>query len=219
MSAIVSVSRRASGRAIVAAVVVAVVGSASAAAAAKPKPKQEEIVRLIEALRSGEPRTRYMAVDPILQQRKSTVEELIQVIDPANADKYGNEARSAAAYVLGEFRAVEAVPVLSKALADQLDPIFGSNMSRYSGAVLQALVEIGRPAVPAMIENIQTSDDRTLRKRSLSVLYDVLGGKRGLFELLAELEKRTDDDETRRRLQESTTWAREHYKERKEGLY
>ncbi|NQT11737.1 MAG: hypothetical protein HQ582_03245 [Planctomycetes bacterium] len=147
------------------------------------------------------------------------MEQLIPLIDPANAKEYSDETRCAAAYLLGKLRAVEAIPVLSRALADEPGRKMRHGISRYDAPVWSALVRIGRPAVPTMIENIETSDHRMLRIRSLGVLNHVLGGKRRLLELLAKLEKRTDDKETRRRLQECITRVREHYKETKEPLY
>jgi hypothetical protein len=72
----------------------------------------------IEALLSRDFRTRDRAVDSILRDRSAVINELIPLIDPANSEKYSDETRCASAYLLGEFRAVEAVPVLSKALAE-----------------------------------------------------------------------------------------------------
>ena len=216
-SASVSVGRRACGRTIAAAVVTVVVFTA--AAATNSKPGQQEISMQIERLRSEERRTRDRAVDAILQDRLGTVEKLIPLIDPDNATQYSDQTRCAAAYLLGKLRAVEAVPVLSRALADEPGPKKRADISRYDAPVWTALVRIGRPAVPAMIENIETSDHRILRKKSLDVLNHVLGGKRRLLELLAKLEKRTDDKQTRRRLQECITRVREHYKQTREPLY
>ena len=211
------VGRRVSGQAIFA--VAAVLFMLAAAVAADSGPKQEEMVIRVEQLGSEEPPTRNAAVDAILQDRLATVEKLITVIDPANVKKYSDKTRSAAAYLLGEYRAVEAVPVLSRSLLCDPGPTVIWDMSRYNVPIFRALVRIGRPAVPAMIENIETSDHRILRRKSLDVLSHILRGKRRLLELLAKLEKRTDDKETRRRLQECITWAREHYKETKEPLY
>ncbi len=214
----VFVGRRACERAIVAAAVVTAVAF-TASVATNSKAAEQEISMQIERLRSEERRTRDTTVDAILQDHSATVEQLIPLIDPAKAKEYSDETRCAAAYLLGKLRAVEAVPVLSRALADEPGPKTRSDLSRYDVPVWNALVRIGRPAVPAMIENIETSDHRMLRIGSLDVLNHVLGGKRRLLELLAKLEKRTDDKGTRRRIQECTTRAREHYKENKEPLY
>ncbi len=202
---------------VVAAVIVML--SATASADSSPKGKEEETVSGIENLCSEEPRTCDAAVDAILKGRLATVQQLLPLIDPANATHYSDRARCAAAYLLGELHAVEAVPTLSRALADEPGRKMRSRSCRFDAPVWNALVKIGRPAVPTMIENVEKSDDGTLRIKSLDVLNHVLGGKRRLLELLAKLESRADDKEIRRRIEECITWSREHYKENKEPLY
>jgi len=71
--------------------------------------------------------------------------------------------------------------------------MFISDISRYDVPVWTALVRIGRPVVPAMIENIETSDNRILREKSIDVLYHVLGGKRRVLELLTKLKEQAKD--------------------------
>jgi HEAT repeat protein len=121
------------------------------------------------------------------------VNELIPLIDPANSEKYNNGTRVAAAFLLGKFRAVEAVPVLARALANEPEQGEKPDISRYDAPVWTALVRIGRPAVPAMIENIEASDNRILHIKSLDVLYHVLGGKRRVLELLTKLKVQAKD--------------------------
>lgn len=175
-------------------------------------------MQLIANLQSRDARIRDHAVDAMLDERKSQVEALIPLIDPANADRYSDETRSAAAYLLGELRAIEAVPVLAKALADEPGPKIIFDLSRYDVPVFTALVKIGRPAVPAMIENIENSENAILQKNSLDVLIHVLGGKRRLLELLLKVHERAADP-VDRRIAEARTWAEAHYKEDKEPLY
>jgi hypothetical protein len=163
--------------------------------------------------------TRDQAVDAILRDRKSVIGELIPLVEPANAKKYSDDTRCAAAYLLGELRAIEAVPVLSKALADPPGRKVRSDLSRYDAPVFTALAKIGRPVVPAMIENIEISDARSLRKNSLDVLNHVLGGKRRLLELLVRLNARTTDRAVSRRIREARSWVESHYKEDEEPLY
>ncbi len=174
----------------------------------------------IEGLLSKDSRVRDSSVDSILQDRLGIVQQLIPLIDPANAQKYSDETRSVAAYLLGKFRASEAVPVLSRALADEPGVELIFNRSRYYDVPFwTALVRIGRPAVPAMIENIETSDNAVLRKRSLSVLYHVLGGKRRITELLTKLKVRTKDRAKLQRIEAAVQHTQEHFKEDKEPLY
>lgn len=174
----------------------------------------------IDRLLSKEMRTRDRAVDAILRDRKSVIEQLIPLIDPVNAKKYSDETRSAGAYLLGELRAVEAIPVLSRALANPPGRLFIDDLSRYDAPVFSALVKIGRPAVPAMIKNLETSDHKMVRIHSLDVLNHVLGGKRRLLELLVKLSDRSSDDrDVSRRLREARSRVEAHYKEDSEPLY
>ncbi len=77
--------------------------------------KQEKPMLPFKQLLSEDIKTADRAVDTILKDRKSTIEQLIPMIDPANSKKYSDFTRCAAAYLLGEFHAEEAIPVLSKA--------------------------------------------------------------------------------------------------------
>lgn len=171
----------------------------------------------IDNLRSENSKTRDQTVDAVLRNRKSVIEQLIPLIDPANAKNYSDETRSVAAYLLGELRATEAVPVLSRALADPPGRNIFPDISRYDTPVFHALVKIGRPAVPALIEHVKTSDNETLRKNTLDVLYHVLGGKRRLLELLVKLseletDKESPDHKAARRFREAHSWAESHFK-------
>jgi hypothetical protein len=173
----------------------------------------------IEALLSQDSRTRYQAVDFILQERSAIIHELIFLVDPANAKQYNDGTRVAAAFLLGKFRAIEAVPVLSKALANEPEQGEKFDISRYDAPVWSALVRIGRPAVPAMIENIEISDNRILRKKSLDVLCHVLGGKRRVLELLTKLKVRAKDHPEIQRIEAAIQHSETHFKEDKEPLY
>ena len=173
----------------------------------------------IEGLLSKDSRVRESSVDSILQDRLGIMKQLILIMDPANAQKYSDETRCAAAYLLGEFRAIEAVPVLSRALANEPGRKTTWDISRYDVPVWTALVKIGRPAVPAMIENIETSDNRILRIKSLDVLNHVLGGKRRLTELLTKLKARAKDLPRIQHIEAAIQRTQEHFKEDKEPLY
>jgi len=183
------------------------------------QPAAGQIQERIEALLSDEAQVRDQTVWAILGEREDIVRKLIELVDPANAEKYSDETRSAAAFLLGEFRAREAVPVLSKALRKPLGPSVSWDISPYNRPILAALLKIGRPAVPAMIENVETSDDSMLRTRSLDVLWRVLGGKRRTLELLAKLQARAKDEKKIERIKAAIKYSQEHFKENQEPLY
>jgi hypothetical protein len=181
--------------------------------------KKKEPVGQIAGLLSQDSRIRDQAVDSVLQDRRSIINKLIPLIDPANDMKYSDETRCAAAYLLGMLRATEAVAVLSRALADGPGRKVGKDISRYDVPVWTALVKIGRPAVPAMIENIETSDNKILRKKSLDVLCHVLGGKRRVLELLTRLKARAEDQLIIEHIEAAIQHTQVHFKEDKEPLY
>lgn len=191
----------------------------SAAALSSTRIEQEKAMPQIDGLRSTNARARDEAVDAIIHSRKVSTEELVRLIDPDNAAREREETRIAAAYLLGELRDPAAVPVLSRALRDKSGRIVIPNLQRYNLPVWNALVKIGRPAVPAMIANVEDSDDPDLRDKSLGVLYHVLGGKRRVLELLAKLEGRSKTDATTQRIRSAATWVSSHFKEDKEPLY
>jgi HEAT repeat protein len=183
---------------------------------------QEQVpATLKEMLEAKERRVQNKAIQQILDDRLRTVNMLIEIVDQANAGKSSEDAGKAAAYVLGKLRAPEAVPVLSKALA-RPDPnlLRGLHMDVFVDAEWAALVEIGRPAVPAMIKNITTSDDEGLRQRSLDVLVRVLEGKDNLIGLLNRLmEQKERSKKEKDRLAQSIAWAQSHYVEREKPLF
>ena len=68
---------------------------------------------------------------------------LISLFDPANSNQYNGGTRCMAAFLLGKFRAVEAVPVLSQALVDEPGPKVTLRIDGYAAPVWTALVRIG----------------------------------------------------------------------------
>lgn len=134
---------------------------------------------------------------------------LVEIVDPANAKHHSCQTRQTAAYLLGERRAVEAVYVLSKALADPPIPLVALRPAEYLHTVPDALVKIGGPAVPAMIEHLEKSDNHLLRHAALDVLQRVLGGKPHMLELFDKLIACADDAQKRQRLERARQLVRE----------
>jgi HEAT repeat protein len=182
---------------------------------------QEQVpATLKEMLEAKDRRVQKKAIQQILDDRLRTVNMLIEIVDQANARRLPANAGRAAAYLLGRLRAPEAVPVLSRALTN-VDPngvLFHTDI--FTDAEWVALLEIGRPAVPAMIKNITSSDDERLRQRSLGVISRVLGGKDNLIGLLNRLmEQKERSKEEKDRLAKSIEWAQSHYTETKKPLF
>jgi len=163
------------------------------------------------------------AITSILDERLRLVNTLIEVVGQASAEKSLGRTGNAAAFLLGKLRSPEAVPVLSAALAKvAMDPNASTSIDidPLADAVTTALVEIGRPSIPAMITNITTSDDRMLRIRSMDVVYHVLGGKDNLIGLLNRLmEQKERKKEEKDRLTKAIEWAQSHYVETTKPLF
>lgn len=176
----------------------------------KDKDKDGEMEKIVAGLESNEEQTRDQSVVAILAQRKAVIERLIALIGAEG--KRSDETRSAAAYVLGQLRAVEAVPALSKALANPpKERRLTTDITRYDAPIFTALVEIGRPAVPAMIENIEATDNAALVRNSLDVLCHVLGGKQHTLELLGKLKARPKDEKIVTRIEAAIEYTAKHY--------
>ena len=178
----------------------------SLAGAPAPTKTPFPVERVLAKVKSTKKAERLTAMANLLEERKALVRELSEMVHQKNADKYSDESRAVAAYLLGELRAAEGVPALSSAL---LNPPFSSRRSDWdmkypyerSGVIFIALVRIGRRAVPQMIENLRTSDNtRGVVKSSATVLYHVLGGKAHVLELLDKLLAREKDEAAKARL-------------------
>ena len=183
------------------------------------KNEEKENMSLIANLQSKNASTRDDAVDAFLKDRKNSIDGLIALVAQTGDKKYSDETRSAAAYLLGEIRAVEAVRALSRASANPLGPMVGFDVSRYDAPIFTALVKIGRPAVPAMIKNLEETDNANIRHNSMFVLYHVLGGKQHLLELLGKLKARTKDKAVGKRIEGVTEHVQKNFKETTAPLY
>ena len=175
----------------------------------------------LEGLSSEDYDTRMGVVREILAQREALVRELIARVDPANSGTYNYQAEAAAAYLLGEMRAAEAAPVIAKALAEIPVPEVSADYDPLAAPFFSALVKIGRPSVPPMIEIIESTDDKNVRRQAVMIVIHVLGGDRHMFELLDKLKARSADAEKTKRIETTIEWAREYLKkgEAKEPLY
>lgn len=183
------------------------------------KNEEKENMSPIAKLQSKNASMRDKAVDAFLKDRKNSINDLVALVAQTGGKKYSDETRSAAAYLLGEMRAPEAVPALSRASANPLGPMDSADTSRYDAPIFTALVKIGRPAVPAMIKNLEETDNAILRMRSTVVLYHVLGGKQHLLELLGKLKARTKDKAVAKRIEAVTVYVQKNFKETTAPLY
>jgi predicted DNA-binding ribbon-helix-helix protein len=135
-------------------------------------------------------------IDEIKAERKRQIDALLPLIDSANLKKYSPRTRAAAAYLLGEMRASEAVNLLAQRFASGNEPDLRSmyDMNRLDAPFWTALVEIGRPSVPALLDLVQKTDDKDIRFQTLMALDHILGGKAHVAETLAKLKAKAAAD-------------------------
>lgn len=164
---------------------------------------------LIDKITSGKKELREESENTILENRKKLINDLIPIIDVKNAEKYDEKARASAAWLLGKLRAVEAVPVLAAALEKEPfdHPGEKQGIHHYHACVFTALVKIGLPSIPSMIENLGTNSNRKVISDSLIVMSRSLGGKRRVFELLDGLVKKETDPEKKKKLEDVRKYA------------
>ena len=92
--------------------------------------------------------------------------------------KSSNLSRSASAYYLGDQHVLEAVDPLATDITLQPIILSQEEISPLHGLVaVDALVKIGTPSIPAMIRNLEQSDDYVVRILSLRVIYRIEGDK------------------------------------------
>jgi hypothetical protein len=82
-----------------------------------------------------------------------------------------------AAYFLGVMRASEAANSLAAQISVQPPPFGMMEPGCGADPVPTALVAIGTPSIPAVIQNLAESDDAKVRELSLKVLYRIEGDK------------------------------------------
>ena len=103
----------------------------------------------------------------VKKNRSQYVNLLLKIFKDARASDY---QKCATAYFLGEMRAPEAVDDLASNIKLCLTNSYPGSTRTYWPSVTGALIKIGSPSIPALIRNLQESDDAQVRKNSLEVL-------------------------------------------------
>jgi len=118
-------------------------------------------------------------------------QQLLQGLSTATT----TESKLSIVYLLGLYRMEQAVPMLSSMITLHDDgPVrVSTRISMLEGyPVVEALARIGNPAVPAMLKNIETSEDATVRELSVFVIQGVYGIELTRCYLQIALEKQAD---------------------------
>jgi len=107
-------------------------------------------------------------------ERQQSIKELLNIFEDKKSSSY---QQCAAAYYLGEMRASEAADFLGTNITLNLNEPVDHLTILMLSPVVEALVKIGNPSIPAVIRNLEQSDDADVRKLSLQVLYRIDGDK------------------------------------------
>jgi len=139
-------------------------------------------IKAIERLLSQDAKTRTTAVDDLLAERQGTITNLIALIQDRSPNSqwlFWDSSENLAIRVLGEMRAVEAVPVLVKWAAPPEGgyKVLNLGISPYNSPAAQALVKIGKPAEPALLEVAKKSPQKMIWSISLIILQEIEGPK------------------------------------------
>ena len=129
------------------------------------------------------------ARNEIIRSRHETIQKLLELVRPPRQP--GNDPwlayyapRNIAIECLGEYRAVEAIPALVVLLEPQPGELVTSDRVFRLSPAATALVKIGSPSIPALIEVIKTnSKSEFLLPQARLVVYDIEGYEGGRFRL------------------------------------
>ena len=141
-------------------------------------PANDPVITTIESINRGEFVSAFTApYERGSGHRLRTIQALLRIFSDSKA--YPDAKCCAAAY-LGMMRASEAADSLAANIALQppFDPHFAVSGPPFGyNPVIDALVAIGNPSIPAVIRNLAESDDAKVRELSLQVLTRIDGDK------------------------------------------
>jgi HEAT repeat protein len=140
-------------------------------------------------------------------ERKRVGVELLKVLtDSDSSNFHSNLNQCVAAYYLGEIRCVDSARILADHITLQLDvsriQIIGLiNLEKLKSPALDALIKIGTPAIPALVQHLQESDDVKVREFLLKALYQIEGDRDIVQLRLEKALKAEKDSQKQARLQ------------------
>jgi HEAT repeat protein len=137
----------------------------------------------VERLKSKDEKVRLSASEELLAERQKTIHDLLTLIEAKSptvrwlSDESTTEGL--AIRVLGEMRAIEAVPALIKWATPPEGGYLIPNLevSPSTTPAARALIKIGKPAEPALLEVVKQSPQKRIWSISLSILQEIEGPK------------------------------------------
>lgn len=158
--------------------------------------------QISEALLGNDPQAQRIALGTIRQQHSDNVKSLVRFVGQGGVDDTWEGPRHLAIRLLGDIRATEAIPVLSKRLTFMPTGVVETEMlpREYYYPCAVALVNIGAPCVGAMIDTISWNEDKTTRDLAAWVVMKV-EGKEEAANHLQDLAAKSYDKKHKPRLQ------------------
>jgi HEAT repeat protein len=158
------------------------------------KKKSTENYQLISKMGTLSAEERMSFLNQLTKERLDIQGNLIQLLKNSRS----KDVKFAAAFLIGLYRMERSVYSLSRYITLESESEYeytdSSNKlplwDRYP--IVQALIRIGKPAVPEMIRNIQTSDDEKVRQLSARVIRYVEGPEFGRIVIEKAIERQTD---------------------------
>lgn len=110
------------------------------------------------------------------EQRAKWVKTLCEILDQRNIDKYSRMSRYRAAFALALLRAPEAVPLLLPCIEEfrDLRGLPKDLRSHSQNPAVAAIIEIGLPAIPHLIEDIKRQPDKLVRSHRAGLIDAIL---------------------------------------------
>jgi hypothetical protein len=151
----------------------------------------------IEKLSSKNPQERVLTKNQLIQDRQQLIKSLMAMVQKRTQYELYDQT-TLAIELLGNMRAKEAVDILAENITLQ-PPLVNFEVPRKEETFVAAvaLVQIGNPAIPAMVRNITTSSDQVKREISTWVIQEILGtdlARASLTQTLANTEDQTSQE-------------------------
>lgn len=144
----------------------------------------------IAQMGSLDEKARMELLGELSKERSDVQSNLIYQLDNSRS----KEVKFAAAFLLGFYRMEKSVYHLSRHITLENERVIASSKlplwDRYP--VVEALIRIGKPAVPEMLRTIETSEEEKVRDFSARVIRYVEGSEIGRIVIEKAMEKQTD---------------------------
>ncbi|MGH7927175.1 MAG: hypothetical protein ACREQV_05220 [Candidatus Binatia bacterium] len=155
------------------------------------EPSQKTVEMLLEDVRSEDAYLREDARHGLRKKRENVIKSMMAVFETKSDELEFLSAKDKAVYILGEYRAVEAVDLLAKNIAYQ-SPF--SNQASFNRPLInylaaQALVKIGCPSREAIRRQLIMPATVEEMKLFTFVILEIDGEEMGLFRLERWLEQ------------------------------